>query len=159
MRNLIVAILILAVAALGTAITNDSAQAAGANSAKKQIRNIDKQWVAAVAKKDVKAIAQLYAADGAILAPGAPIARGRDAIAKAWKGFVGLKDFSLTFEPTKISVAKSGDMAYDLGTYALSFTTDKGPVHEKGKYVVVWKKVGKTWKAMADIFNNDGKAP
>jgi uncharacterized protein (TIGR02246 family) len=143
-----------------TAVTGTNvAQAAGAAAAETQIRKIDKQWVAAVAKKDPKAIAEFYTADGAILPPGAPIAQGHDAIAKTWKGFVDLKDFSLTFAPTKISVAKAGDMAYEIGTYALSFKTDKGPVQEKGKYVVVWKKVGKTWKAAADIFNNNGKSP
>ena len=50
-------------------------------------------------------------------------------------------------------------MAYEIGTYALGFRGDKGLVQEKGKYVVVWKKVGGTWKAAADIFNSDGPAP
>jgi uncharacterized protein (TIGR02246 family) len=159
MRNFVTAILILAAATFGGTLGRTVAHAAGAAGAEKQIRKIDKQWVAAVSKKDPKAISEFYATDGSILAPGAPIAQGRDAIAKAWKGFVGLKDFSLTFEPTKISVAKAGDMAYELGTYTLSFSTDKGPVRENGKYVVVWKKVGKTWKVAADIFNNNGKAP
>jgi len=149
------AVALAAVAAAG----HNLAQAAGASDAAAQIRKIDKQWVAAVAKKDPKAIAQFYTTDGAILPPGAPIAQGRAAIANVWKGFVGLKDFSLTFAPTKINVAKAGDMAYDLGTYALSFTSDKGPVQEKGKYVVVWKKVGTTWKVAADIFNNNGQVP
>jgi len=156
MRKLIPVLSAIALVAGVAAIACNVAKAADAAA---QIRKIDKQWVAAIAKKDPNAIAQFYTADGAILAPGAPIAQGRAAVAKVWKGFVGLKDFSLTFAPTKINVAKAGDMAYELGTYALSFKTDKGPVQEKGKYVVVWKKVGKTWKAAADIFNNNGKAP
>jgi uncharacterized protein (TIGR02246 family) len=154
MKVIAAAILLAAIAAIGG---NDARAAGGA--AEKQIRKIDQQWVAAVAKKDPKAIAKFYAADGAILAPGAPIAQGRDAIEKAWAGFVGLKDFSLTFDPTKISVAKAGDMAYEVGVYMLSFKTDKGPVQEKGKYVVVWKKSGNTWKVAADIFNSDGSKP
>jgi ketosteroid isomerase-like protein len=50
-------------------------------------------------------------------------------------------------------------MAYEVGVYMLSFKTDKGPVQEKGKYVVVWKKSGNTWKVAADIFNSDGSKP
>jgi ketosteroid isomerase-like protein len=88
MKVIAAAILLAAIAAIGG---NDARAAGGA--AEKQIRKIDQQWVAAVAKKDPKAIAKFYAADGAILAPGAPIAQGRDAIEKAWAGFVGLKDF------------------------------------------------------------------
>jgi len=153
------AVLVVALAAAAVTAQSGSAQAESTAAIQRQIRKIDQHWIAAIAKKDPQVIAQFYAADGAILAPGAPIAEGRDAIAKAWKGFVDLKDFSLVFALTKINVAKAGDMAYELGTYSLSFTTDKGPVQEKGKYVVVWKKVGKTWKAAADIFNNNGSAP
>ena len=68
--------------------------------------------------------------------------------------------FLLTFSPTKINVSSSQDMAYEIGTNALGFRGDKGLVQKKGKYVVVWKKVGGTWKAAADIFkiNSDGPA-
>lgn len=125
-------------------------------SAEQQIRKTDQEWVAAVAQKDPNAIAQFYTENGAILAPGAPIAEGRDAIAKAWKGFVGMKDFHLDFRPTKIDVASSGDMAYEIGAYTLSFRGEKGAVQDEGKYVVVWKNTGGQWKAAADIFNSNG---
>lgn len=52
--------------------------------------------------------------------------------------------------------ASSGDMAYEIGTYTLSFKGDKGPVQDKGKYVVVWKNTGGHWRAAADIFNSNG---
>ena len=120
---------------------------------KQQIMNNDEAWLKAVAAKDAKAIAAFYADNGAILAPG--IAKGRDAVEAAWKGFLGMKDFSLTFSPSLVDVAHSGDLAYEIGTYKLGYATDK-PVHDKGKYVVVWKKSGEDWKVTADIFNSDG---
>jgi uncharacterized protein (TIGR02246 family) len=122
---------------------------------KQQIMKNDEAWLKTVATKDPKAIAEFYSEDGAILAPGMPIAKGRSAVEAAWKGLVGMKDFSLTFSPSLVDVAQSGDIAYEIGTYELGFTTDK-PVHDKGKYVVVWKKSGDDWKVMADIFNSDG---
>ncbi|PTM97590.1 uncharacterized protein (TIGR02246 family) [Mycoplana dimorpha] len=128
---------------------------ANSDDGKQQIMNNDEAWLNAVAANDPKAIAAFYAEDGAILAPGMPIAKGRDAVEAAWKGFVGMKDFSLTFSPSLVDVAQSGDLAYEIGTYELGYSTDK-PVHDRGKYVVVWKKSDEDWKVMADIFNSDG---
>ncbi len=65
--------------------------------------------------------------------------------------------FALSFGSTKIEVAKSGDIAYDVGTFELRFNDASGkPTTEIGKYVVVWKKqADKQWKVVADIFNTD----
>lgn len=152
---------IIALAAVAVALTltipgSAFAQSADLAAEEQMIRQLDEQWVAAVAAKDPAAIAQFYAEDGAILPQGAALAEGRDAVAKVWSGFVGLKDFSLSFTPTKIEVASAADIAYDIGTYSLSFQGDQGPVHDDGKYVVVWKKVDGDWKVVADIFNSDG---
>lgn len=129
--------------------------AANTDADKQQILKNDEAWLKAVATKDPQAIAAFYAEDGSILAPGMPIAKGRGAVEAAWKGLVGMKDFSLTFSSSLVEVAQSGDVAYEIGTYEVGYSTDK-PVDEKGKYVVVWKKAGDDWKVMADIFNSDG---
>jgi ketosteroid isomerase-like protein len=70
---------------------------------------------------------------------------------------MSLPGFSLSFGPTKIEVAKSGEMAYDVGTFELKFNDAQGNLMtEIGKYVVVWKKQpAKQWKVAADIFNTD----
>ncbi len=119
------------------------------------IRALDKQWVAAIAARDTAAVANLYTPDGLFMAPGAPAAQGREAIAKAWGGLFGLKNLSLTFTPTRIDVASRGDMAADIGAYELTFDTDQGRVEDTGKYVIVWRKVNGAWKAAADIFNTN----
>jgi uncharacterized protein (TIGR02246 family) len=128
----------------------------GAEEAK--IRDLDKKWVAAVGAKDATASANFYAVDGVIMPAGQPIAQGRSAIASVWKGLLGLKNFDLTFAPSEVTVGSAGDIAYEIGTYALSFDGDKGPVKDVGKYVVVWKKVEGNWQVAADIFNSDGPA-
>ena len=46
-------------------------------------------------------------------------------------------------------------MAYDYGWYTFAFDTDNGRVTDKGKYIVVWKKVGGAWKVASDIFNTN----
>jgi uncharacterized protein (TIGR02246 family) len=123
-----------------------------------RIRELDVKWLEAMAAKDAEACAAFYADDGRIMPQNAPAAEGPKAIAEVWSGLFQLKDFSLTFEPTRIVVAEAGDMAYDIGTYSLAFTSEEGPVKDRGKYVVVWKKVGGDWKVAADIFNSDGSS-
>ncbi len=132
------------------------AQAADESTVENQIRQVNKEWQTAFGTKDAKAIAQFYMENGVLLAPGAPMAQGREAIADAWKSFVELKSFHLQFAPTKIEAASSGDLAYEIGTYSLAYQDeDNEQVHDNGKYVVVWKKADGNWKAAADIFNTD----
>ncbi len=121
----------------------------------KKIEELGNLWVAAVARKDVKAIANIYTMDGVFLPQNGPMTVGREAIGKAWTGLLKLPGVSLTFKPTRIDVSNAGDMAADIGTYELSFDGKQGRVQDQGKYVVVWKKVDGEWKALADIFNTN----
>ncbi len=116
------------------------------------------QPLAAVDAKDATATVNFYAVDGVIMPAGQPIAQGRSAIASVWKGLLALKNFDLTFAPSDIFIASAGDIAYEIGTYALSFDGDKGPVKDIGKYVTVWKKADGNWQVAADIFNSDRAA-
>ncbi len=126
-----------------------------ATAADRQIRELIPAWLDAVRRKDKAAIAQFYTPDGRFLVPNAPIAEGRQAVAELWGHLLSLRNVSLTFGPTMIEASASGDMAYEIGTYALAFDRDTGRVEDRGKYVVVWKRVGDAWKAAADILNSD----
>ena len=112
-----------------------------------RIRDNAERWVDLVRNKDAAAIAQLYTEDGTLMPPNMPIAKGRPAIQQTWAAMMQTPDFDLTFAPEQITVSTSGDMALDRGTYRVGEDT--------GKYVVVWRKVGREWKAAADIFNSD----
>jgi uncharacterized protein (TIGR02246 family) len=120
-----------------------------------RIRQLDRQWVAAVSKKDAVSIVQFYAAEARIMPANAPTARGRAAIAEFWRGFLELPGLDFSFEPQVIKVAEAGDLAYDVGTYSLSHGAAQARVQDRGKYLVVWEKVGGEWKAMVDTFNSD----
>jgi uncharacterized protein (TIGR02246 family) len=147
-----------AIALLTLLLLSENGQAANLSVEEQKIRELDRQWVAAVARKDAVATASYYARDGALLAPNAPIAEGTSAITAAWQKLLNLKNLDLTFAPTKIVVSGAADLAYETGTYALSFDSDKGPMNDRGKYVVAWRKVDGVWKAAADIFNSNGPA-
>lgn len=123
------------------------------------IREINEQWLALIRDHDAAAVAKLYAADGAMMAPGAPIAQGQPALEKAWSGLMQMPGFGLTFKADQIVVASSGDMALDRGAYQLSLDGPNGAMTDIGKYVVVWRNVDGRWKVAADIFNSDGAPP
>jgi ketosteroid isomerase-like protein len=121
------------------------------------IRAADQEWLKVFAAKDLEKSVAFCAEDGSVLAPNAPIATGRPAISQLFTVFFSLPEFNIQWLPSKVSVARSGEMGYSTGTYQLSF---KGPagttIADHGKYVTVWQKQGDgSWKVALDIFNSD----
>lgn len=140
---------------------NDGSGKSAADSAaahEQSIRKINEQWLALIRDRNAAAVSNLYTADGAMMAPGAPIAQGQPALEKAWSGLMQMPGFGLTFEADQIVVASGGDMALDRGVYQFSVDGPNGPTTDIGKYVVVWRNVDGQWKVAADIFNSDGAA-
>jgi uncharacterized protein (TIGR02246 family) len=117
-----------------------------------RIRALDAEWSKAAQGKDVEKAIGYYADDGVMLAPGAPAARGKQAIEKAWTAMLSPAGNALSFQPTSIEVARGGDLAYDLGTYELTMAGKNGKAQTmKGVYVVVWQKQpGGQWKVLLD---------
>lgn len=133
-----------------TATADSAALATAADS----IRSLDARWVKMVADKDTTGIVGVYAHDGRIMPPGAPAAVGPEAIRKVWAHNLALP--SLTFGPDVIQLARSGDVAYDIGHVEAEVPAAAGKTEKAaGKYVVVWVKRNGQWKVMADIFNFD----
>ncbi len=87
----------------------------------------------------------------------APAAAGRTKVQELWASLMAKPGFSMHFAPTHVEVAKSKEMAYDIGTFQLKLNDAQGAsTIIPGKYVVVWKKQkGGAWKVEADIFNTD----
>jgi uncharacterized protein (TIGR02246 family) len=118
------------------------------------IRHASARWLAAAHALDAVATAAFYADDGAFLVPNLPLASGRAAVQAAWTQLLAAPNLSLTWTPTSVDVAPSGDMAYDIGTYTLAMDRPAGRLEDDGKYVVVWRKVGDLWHVAADAFNS-----
>jgi ketosteroid isomerase-like protein len=133
------------------------AQQSNPNPDQQAIHKLDVEWSAAAGSKDVEKTISYYADDASAYPFNAPIATGKEQIRQVWEHLVSIPGFSLSFTPTKIEVAKSGDLAYDVGTFELKTNDTQGNVvSQVGKYVVVWKKQKNLkWKVVADIFNTD----
>ncbi len=146
----------LPVLALAVAAAFGSAAWGGSRN-EQLLRTLDAQWSKAAGEKDAARTAAFYAEDGVLLPFGAPLVSGRAKIQEAWAALMAKPGFALHFEPKQIVVAKSGDMAYDVGTFELTLNDAQGkPSVIVGKFLVAWaKQKNGQWKAAADCFNTD----
>jgi uncharacterized protein (TIGR02246 family) len=120
------------------------------------IRAASADWSKAAQAKDLDKATSYYADDAVFFVENGAMVKGKDAIKMAWKPELATPGPGMTFETTYVEVARSGDLAYEYGTYDDKTEVKKGKVKdEKGKYVVVWKKqTDGSWKAVADIYNS-----
>jgi len=125
------------------------------------VRAADEEWMKVFSAKDLDKSVAFCDEKGAVLAPNAPIAQGKQAIAKSFAGFFTLPNLKITWHADKANVAKSGELGYTSGTYQMSFSDPAGKtVSDNGKYVTVWtKQADGSWKVLLDIFNTDMPAP
>jgi uncharacterized protein (TIGR02246 family) len=132
-------------------------QAAARSSEESAIRATISAWSQAVDAKDLNKCVSFYTDDASVFPFNAPIATGKDQIRAVWSQLMSNPDFSLSWRPTKIEVAQSADLAYEIGTFDLTLADQTGKsTASRGKYVIAWKKQANgEWKAAADIFNTD----
>lgn len=132
-------------------------QAASRSSDEMAIRETVAAWSEAAGAKDLNKCISFYTDDASVLPFNAPIATGKDQIRNLWSQLMSNPGYGLHFGPTRIEVARSADLAYEIGTFELTLADQTGKsAASRGKYVVVWKKQANgAWKAAADIFNTD----
>lgn len=94
--------------------------------------------------------------DARVLAPDAPMARGKEASRAVFAELEAMPGYSLTWEPSTADA--SGDLGYTIGTYHMEFRDPQDRlVAVDGKYMTVWKKQPDgTWKVAVDMFNANG---
>ena len=124
------------------------------------IRDLDAKWSKTAAANDLDGTLSYYSDDAYLLPPNAPIAGGKQAIRAVWASLLG-PNVAVSWQVSKVEVARSGDLAYVIGTYSLTVKDPQGkPATETGKLVEVWKKQADgNWKTVADIFNSDLPLP
>ncbi len=120
------------------------------------IRQADLAWSAAQASDGLDGTMSFYLDDAILLPPNRPMAIGKEAIREA-SAPIALPGFSVTWQPMKIGVARSGDIGYAIGTFEGTCVASAGnPMPVKGKYVEIWnKQADGSWKVAADMFSSD----
>lgn len=122
----------------------------------RRIRDIDTAWSRALQARDLDTVMTNYTDDAVFLASGQPIVEGKAAIRAWFAARMERPDYAPSFAPTKIVVARSRDVAYELGTFELTVTgADGKPVKATGKHLVAWEKRDGRWKVTAESVNGD----
>ena len=124
----------------------------GTDGEKEKILTAAKNFSQAYMDGDLEAIVNTYTSDGKIFPNNTSIIEGNQALRKYWALPKGVTILHHELDPTEINIL--GDYAYDYGYYQGKTNQADGSLDEwKGKYVVVWKKVGDSWKMYLDIWN------
>ena len=121
------------------------------------VRKADADWVKAAQTKKVDDWMAFYTEDAVALPPNEKTAVGKVAIRKPIEEMLALPGLSISWEPTKVDVAKSGELAYLYGTYQMTATGPDGkPMNDNGKMVEIWKKQPDgNWKCAVDTWSSD----
>jgi uncharacterized protein (TIGR02246 family) len=133
------------------ALSLPGALAAGPRDPRTAIEAANAEFGAAYGRGDARAVAAMYTEGGQLYPPNERAVAGRAAIEGFWKAAMdsGVKGVELK----TAEVESLGDWAVEAGTYALS--GKDGTTLDRGKYLVLWKRVGGTWRLHRDCWNSN----
>ena len=119
------------------------------------IRAANAAWAKTADPLDVDQMMSFFTDDAIVLSPDAPIAVGKAAIRSSLP-----PGFTAKWDATKIEVARSGEMAYTIGSSEVTVKDANGaPITRKGKWLGIWKKQPDgSWKCAVDMPNFDRPA-
>jgi ketosteroid isomerase-like protein/predicted TIM-barrel fold metal-dependent hydrolase len=117
------------------------------------IQELARRFSAAYVRGDAGAMTDLYTRDAVLFPERSAAITGRDAIRRYWTLPPGRRVTRHVLSPEGITI--DGRHAYDHGTFEIAGERDGvawGPSH--GKYVVVWRREGDTWRMHLDMWNS-----
>ena len=116
------------------------------------IRETNSAWSETADPLNLDQMMSFFTDDAIVLSPDAPVAVGKDAIRASLP-----PGFTARWNATKVEIARSGEMAYTIGTSEITVKDASGaPVTRKGKWLGVWKKQPDgSWKCAVDMPNFD----
>jgi uncharacterized protein (TIGR02246 family) len=145
-------------AALLIVIATSLALGQQSTSARKAIETNNRRFVEAFNKGDAAAVADMYAAEAKLLPPNSQMIEGRQNIQAFWQVPITAGAKLQALDTVQVDVR--GDMAYELGKYTFTVPQANGQaVTDQGKYLVVWKRQGSSWKLLLDIWNTSTPVP
>jgi ketosteroid isomerase-like protein len=98
-------------------------------------------------------VAHYYTDDAGMLAPAAPVLRGREAIRGGLASLRELGFATASLEPLHLGVEQS--LGYEIGRVRLTSTAAGAPAAQTARYLVVWCKRNDTWRVQWDMFAMD----
>jgi len=115
-------------------------------------------WLEAYNAGDVEKIVALYAEDGVLMPPHAPVAKGHAAIrAFLTADTAGAKAAGIKIVPGTSTAGVAGDTGWESGSYTV--TNASGTTVDSGSYLSVSHKSNGKWLYYRDTYNSDRPPP
>jgi uncharacterized protein (TIGR02246 family) len=143
-----------------TAIVGLTACQPAAPSAKEldAIKAVNGVWAQHFNAGDAGALTNLYWDDAVLMPPGAPSAKGHEAIRASFtREIESAKTAGLTMNIEHGPIRLTGKMAWQDGTFRV--TDASGAAVDTGKYLSLLEQRDGTWRLLRDTWNSDGAAP
>jgi uncharacterized protein (TIGR02246 family) len=133
--------------------------AAESDSAKAAVDAINVNYARWMNANAADSVASLFAEDGVLMPPGAPVVAGREAIRTYMAANPMPPGSNMSF--TAVDVAANGPMAVERGTYTFTMPAmGRTPATTtNGKYLVHWHRIGGAWLQAATIWSDDAPPP
>lgn len=113
-----------------------------------EITAANRRFMSLFGQSDIAGVAQCYTEDAIFLLPHMNEIKGRAAIEAVFKVSAGL-GHALQFDTLELEGNENS--ALEIGQYKR--TDSAGEMLDKGKYMVVWKRVGADWKIHRDMIS------
>ncbi len=118
----------------------------------KAVRDVSMHWLDLAKAKDAAGEAGLFAADGIAYRLHEEAAVGPAAYqAYASKEYADNPKEVPSWTTTSVTIAASGELAIETGTYEMTGLGAKGDKQDKGNFLTVYKKVNGAWKVAEDM--------
>jgi uncharacterized protein (TIGR02246 family) len=112
---------------------------------------VDEAWLKAVTANDLDAVMSCYSPDAVLWMPGAPEARGQDAIRSSYAGLFDANTVT-DAKVTNAHYQTSGDLSVGWGDFALTLSPKAGgdPVVLTGRFTEIARKKDGGWVYIVD---------
>lgn len=126
-----------------------------AEDVREEVREANDAFMAAFNNKNLEELLGTYAPNATLYPPSSEPVTGMEDIANYWQFMIDSKIERIDLET--ISAQAMGNSANEIGAY--TFYGESGQVLDRGKYVVIWDKLGNDWRQRENIWNTSLPVP
>lgn len=127
--------------------------------AEARIRTLEKEWLAAQARRDLDGMVARYAPDAWEMLPDAVPQVGREAIRAFFASLFEARArwfHEMTIE--RVDVAASLDLAVARGTFRVTYDSERPDEFDDWKFVSVWRFREGDWRIVTNIYNRNPRS-
>lgn len=118
-----------------------------------KVMQLSREWSQIASTGDVEKTAGYWADDALLISAGQPTLEGKRAIRQMVEESYKIPGFRISWQPQRVEVSESGDMAYIIENSQVSYNDSTGKtITQNNKAVSIWRKQPDgTWKNVVDI--------